>query len=100
MKVYLGPREVCLQYLSVVDLLDISKPTMEHDLLGKMPDAARKVPKYRTPTVLTVANRTYPIPPMVVRTMIVKPLCCVLSAIQVENMVTKNEQKNGGAVSP
>ena len=82
------------------EVSEILKSLMEDDLLGKMPDAARKVPKYRTPTVLTVANRTYPIPPMVVRTMIVKPLCCVLPATHVEKIVTKNEQKNGGAVRP
>ena len=83
-----------------MEVLDILRSTREDGLLGKMPDAARKVPKYRTPTVLTVASRTYPIPPMVVKTMIVKPLCCVLSATHVEKIVTKNEQKNGGAVRP
>ena len=65
-----------------------------------MPDAARNTPRYLTPTDLTVAKRMYPTPPTVVRTMIVYPLCWVLSATQVEKIVTRKETKNGGAVSP
>lgn len=69
-------------------------------MLGNMPDAARNTPKYRTPTELTVASKTYPMPPIVVRSMMVYPRCCVLSATHVETIVTRNERKNGGAVRP
>ncbi len=37
---------------------------------------------------------------MNVRHMMVMPRYCVLSATQVEAMVTRNERKKGGAVSP
>jgi hypothetical protein len=42
---------------------------------GKIPQAARKTPKYRTPTDVHVAQRMYPTPPTSERMAIVSPRC-------------------------
>lgn len=41
-----------------------------------------------------------PTPPIVASSIIVHPLCCVLSATQVGKMVIRKDRKKGGAVSP
>jgi hypothetical protein len=69
-------------------------------MLGNTPEAARKQPRYLGPTAVQVANKIYPIPPILESTAIISPLCCVLSAIHVVAIVTRNERKYGGAVSP
>ena len=69
-------------------------------IVGNIPAAARKTPKYLTPTVLHAASSTYPMKPIVDITITVNPRCCVLSAIYTEMMVTRNDRKNGGAVRP
>jgi hypothetical protein len=69
-------------------------------IAGKTPLAARKTPKYRTPTDSAAATITYPTAPTVDKSAITRPLCWSLSATQVEKMVTKNARKNGGASRP
>ncbi|KAL8645171.1 MAG: hypothetical protein Q9226_007418, partial [Calogaya cf. arnoldii] len=69
-------------------------------IVGNIPAAAKKTPKYLMPTVLQAARSTYPMKPMVDITITVIPRCCVLSAIYAEMMVTGNDSKKGGAVKP
>ena len=67
---------------------------------GNIPQAAKKIPKYRTPTELQVARRIYPIPPIADSTAITSPRCWSRSASQVVAIVVINDAKNGGAVRP
>lgn len=69
-------------------------------IAGNTPLAARKTPKYRTPTGSAAAIMTYPTAPIVDKNAITRPLCSSLSATQVEKMVTKNDRKKGGASRP
>jgi hypothetical protein len=103
-----APRRVSLPWLSAYHQQVIS--ANRNNLLktqgkifamaGKIPAAAMKTPKYRAATDLEQARITYPTPPTIVRTISIRPLCCVLSAIQVVPQVSKNDRKKGGAVNP
>ena len=69
-------------------------------IAGKTPQAARKTPKYRTPTAVQVAHRMYPTPPIIDSIAIINPRCWIRSATHGVTIVTRKEAKNGGAVRP
>lgn len=67
---------------------------------GNTPQAARKTPKYRTPTDVQVAHRRYPTPPIADSPAIMNPRCWMRSATQVLAIVAMKDARKGGAVRP